>query len=132
LNIGLVKTKGIAMKRVIFLLSILIGLLCGCQADRPCGLKQIGISATPLTEELIKEFWLAEETTGVVVTSVAPNSPAWSGGLRTNMVIRYVNHQETSSPEELTNIIETNEEDFLLVRVRIPRYGNRHLIIRPE
>ena len=133
------------MKTYTCALLLLSGLLTGCSAKHPSSiqtcetsvcektalLNRAGFSISSLNSEQTIAVEMAPERRGVLVSSVDPKKSAWAGGLRENMVILYINHQATPTPEDFSTVISPlHEEDFLLVRVRIPHYGNRHLIIR--
>lgn len=94
-------------------------------------LSQTGFQIQPLTADYIKEKELEPHTEGVIVTQTDTSKVAWESGLRDGMVILYLNHNQITSVKNFTEVLEgLKGEDFLLVRVRIPDYGKRHLIIR--
>jgi hypothetical protein len=101
-----------------------------CRAEGPI-LERAGFQIKPLTAQDITTFGMAENTAGVIVTDLDPEQPAWQAGLRNDMVILYVNHQATPDCDTFMKVVsQLEQEDFLLVRARIPHYGNRHLILR--
>jgi serine protease Do len=78
----------------------------------------IGISVQNLTDELAERFGY-EDTVGVVITKVTPNSPAARAGLRSGMVVDEVNRETVTNTEEFDSAIENVADDksvLLLVR----------------
>ena len=60
----------------------------------------LGLRLENLTNETAQQYGLSESS-GAVVTAVAPNSPAAEAGIRVGDVITHVNHQKVESPEQV-------------------------------
>ncbi len=76
------------------------------RGDRPVELSGLGLRVTGLTPELRERFRLRPEARGVVVTEVAPNSPAAERELRAGDVILEVQQERVSTPQELQERVE--------------------------
>jgi serine protease Do len=76
------------------------------RGDRPVELSGLGLRVTGLTPELRERFRLRPESRGVVVTEVAPNSPAAERELRPGDVILEVQQERVSTPQELQERVE--------------------------
>lgn len=98
-------------------------------ADRSSRFGSLGIDVAPLTEEVAKQLGLASAE-GVVVTSVAPGSPAESAGLTVSSVIARVGKQAVGSVEEFEQALEDQSlEQGILLLVR-DASGSRFIVIR--
>jgi len=67
---------------------------------------KLGISVEPLTPEIAQELQLKPGTTGVVVDSVDPTSPAVEAGIQRGDVIQEVNRQPVRSADDLRAAVE--------------------------
>jgi serine protease Do len=73
----------------------------------PAGtVKALGLSLANLTPELRERFSLAEDSAGVVVTDVAPDSAASEKGMRAGDVIVEVAQEEVKTPLQITGKID--------------------------
>ncbi len=61
----------------------------------------LGINIQPLSPELAKEFNLPDESSGVLVGGVSPNSPASKAGLQEGDVITELNGKPITDPRNL-------------------------------
>jgi serine protease Do len=66
----------------------------------------LGLSMANLTPELRERFSLSEDSAGVVVTEVAPDSPASEKGMRAGDVIVEVAQEEVKNPGQITEKID--------------------------
>ncbi|MFN3449889.1 MAG: DegQ family serine endoprotease [Roseococcus sp.] len=71
------------------------------RADRPLELSGLGMRVTGLTAETRERFRLRPDQRGVVVTEVAPNSPAAERDIRPGDVIVEVQQERVNTPQEL-------------------------------
>ncbi len=67
---------------------------------------RLGLTLGPLTLEVRKQYGLSENTEGVLIISVRPNSPAAQKGLRTGDVIEMVGQRRVSNPEDVVREVE--------------------------
>ena len=86
--------------------------------NRPAKAKDdsLGLSLQPLNEKLREQLKLQNER-GVVVTEVAPDSPAAEAGIVPGCLIMEVNQKAVGSLEDFQAAVENNEGDNILVRV---------------
>ena len=74
--------------------------------DSRTGGGKLGISVEPLTPEIAQQLQLKPGTTGVVVDSVDPTSPAVEAGIQRGDVIQEVNRQPVRSADDLRAAID--------------------------
>ncbi len=88
-------------------------------------LKKIGLEVGPVTPEISEQFGYGAHE-GVVITGVAPGSPAAMAGLRPGMLIEEVNRVRVRSMKEFARALEKSKRTgsiLLLVRSKdIRRY----------
>jgi len=70
-----------------------------------------GIKVEPVNSHTVRKFGIDSSTEGVVVTAVAPGSPADQAGLARGDVIREVNRQPISSLEDYKQVANSLEKD---------------------
>lgn len=70
-----------------------------------------GIKVEPVNSHTVNKFGIESSTEGVVVTAVAPGSPADQAGLARGDVIREVNRQPISSLEDYKQVANSLEKD---------------------
>ena len=79
----------------------------------------LGLSLSPLTSELRKEHGFSKDVTGVLVTEVAPQSPAAQRGIAAGAVINEVSHKPVKTPKEffsrITELKELGRQTALLL-----------------
>jgi len=74
--------------------------------QRPMELSGLGLRVAPISPELRERFSLKPEQRGVVITDVAPNSPAAERELRPGDVIVEVQQERVSTPQEVQERLE--------------------------
>ena len=70
---------------------------------------EYGFRVTDLTPEMARRYNL-EETSGVIVIGVAPNSKADTAGIQPGDLIIEINHQNVASAKEFKNLINLNRK----------------------
>jgi len=79
--------------------------------------ERFGLSVQPLTPEMAKRRGL-DETEGVVISSVAPDSPAMAAGLRRGDVIKEIDRKPVTSVSDYNKYIsEADGNDVVLLRI---------------
>jgi len=73
-------------------------------------LDSLGLRLAPLGVEAKQQFGIADEVSGVVITAVAPGSPAEEKGVRPGDVIVEVGQEPVSDPAEVEARIATARE----------------------
>ncbi|SDP37106.1 DegQ family serine endoprotease [Desulforhopalus singaporensis] len=87
-------------------------------------LEKYGLAVQELTDELAEKFGY-ETGSGLIVSDVAPESPAALAGLNPGVLIEEVNRKPVSSFEDLDNILkESGQTNKILLRVRIKGYSS--------
>jgi serine protease Do len=95
----------------------------------PGAVKALGLSLANLTPELRERFSLSEDTTGVVVTDVATDSPASEKGMRAGDVIVEVAQEEVKSPGQITGkIAEAKKAGRKSVLMLVDRQGDLRFV----
>ncbi len=92
---------------------------------------RLGLSVDQLTPQIAQQLGLPGGTTGVVVSSVDPASPAEEAGLRRGDVVQEVNRKPVTTPEQFQSAVrqERNKPVLLLIE----RGGERVFIaVQPK
>ncbi len=83
----------------------------------------LGATVAPLTDTTRAEMGVGENVNGVVVTDLAPESPAAKAGLQRGDVIVKLGEQETITPDALKAALDSEKTDPALVLIN--RGGNQ-------
>ncbi len=83
----------------------------------------LGATVAPLTDTTRAEMGVGENVNGVVVTDLAPESPAAKAGLQRGDVIVKLGGQETVTPDALKAALDSEKTDPALVLIN--RGGNQ-------
>lgn len=78
---------------------------------------KLGITVAPLSETARADTGVGKDTTGVVVTSLAPSGPAAAAGLQVGDVIMKFGKKTVSSPETLKQAVQNEGQDPVLVLI---------------
>ena len=93
---------------------------------------ELGFAVQELTPEMAQRLGYETTQSGIVITVVKPDSPAFNGGLRAGMMIVEMNRQSINSMADFqrgTRDIST--EDGVLLLVRTPQ-GSRYLFLQAD
>jgi serine protease Do len=85
-------------------------------------LDQFGLTLQELTPELAKKFEY-EENSGLVISDVAPGSPAELAGLKPGHLVEEVNRVRVRSLEDLDKAYRQSKANNVLLRVRAENYS---------
>jgi len=72
----------------------------------PQVIEEVGMAVAPVSQQLRQQFQLDEDTKGVVVTRVNPNSPAGQRQLRPGDVIVEVSQEAVAAPGDVTSRVQ--------------------------
>ncbi|MDF2096103.1 DegQ family serine endoprotease [Aquibaculum arenosum] len=87
-------------------------------------IEDLGLTLSPITEELQERFLLEPDAAGVVVIDVAPMSPAAERGLRPGDVIAEMDQEPVTTPEEVRDhLVQAREEGYRVITLLIRRNG---------
>ena len=81
----------------------------------------IGLQVTPMTPQIARQLGASDDTTGVVVLAVDPNSDAGQKGLRRGDILLSANYRSLSSVEELESVLaaaQSEGREALLLQVK--------------
>lgn len=93
---------------------------------------RLGVYLAPITPETRREFNLRADTSGVLVTQVAPNSPAARAGIRGGTIISMVGQQPVSRPDQVIALIrEAAAQGRPAVLLRIEQDGRQRFVPVP-
>ncbi len=90
--------------------------------------RRIGVSTTPLTEQLAGYF---KVKSGALVSTVSENSPAAKAGIKAGDVITEVNNQEIKRAEDITRILNSAGEGEVTLRISRDKH-QRTIKLTPE
>ena len=90
-------------------------------------MEKIGLSIEDLDSEMGRRLKLTDES-GVLVSEVEQNSPAWRAELRPGQIIRSINRQSVENVSEFTQILSGNSGQSVLLLVSDGR-GSRFIVI---
>ena len=94
---------------------------------------KLGLQVIPITPRIAGRLGVEEDTTGLVVGAVDPNSDAGRKGLRRGDIILEANYQPVATVDALREQIEaaeTEERDALLLRVQRRGAPSRFIAVR--
>jgi serine protease Do len=92
----------------------------------------LGIDIEAIRPEVAQKFGYKGEVTGVLITSVKPDSPADKADLKDGMVIEKVGFKKVNSPAEFKEALKSvTGEKGILMLVRTPR-GAQHIVVHKD
>ena len=94
-------------------------------------LEQLGFAVQDLTPELAQRFGY-EETEGVIVTAVQPESPAAMVGIRPGVLIREVNRVPVRNTEDFMRALAKSKRSKRVLLLLQDRQGTRFVALRLE
>jgi serine protease Do len=89
-----------------------------------------GVSVTDLDARARKQFQIPDDIRGALVVEVAPDSPAYEGGLRPGDVILQINKQNVRDAQSATDLSKKARNKRLLLRAW-SKGVIRYLVVEP-
>ncbi|MFM8581871.1 MAG: hypothetical protein ACKOFW_10250, partial [Planctomycetaceae bacterium] len=97
----------------------------------PGSLKELGLELDRLTPDVARELGFKGEASGVVVTGVEPEGPAFQAGLREGMLIEKVGTKRVATVADFTDAVrDVNWAQGVLLLVKSPRGGGSFLVLK--
>jgi Do/DeqQ family serine protease len=90
-----------------------------------------GMTLSPVTPQIARQFELPPSSSGVVVTDVAPDSVAANAGIRRGDVIKRVNGKEVASIDSVRSAL-TAQSDGKPALVMVSRQGANLFVALPQ
>jgi serine protease Do len=91
------------------------------EATQPTDISGLGLKVAPVNQGLKDKFQLGADQKGVVITDVAPNTPAAERGLKPGDVIMEVQQGEVGSPADIQKQVDAArkaDRKFLLMLIQ--------------
>ena len=93
---------------------------------------ELGFAVQELTPELAQRLGYETIRSGIVITAVKPDSPAFNGGLRAGMMIVEMNRQSINSMADFQRAArDISTEDGVLLLVSTPQ-GSQYLFLQAD
>ena len=93
---------------------------------------ELGFAVQELTPEMAQRLGYETTQSGIVITVVKPDSPAFNGGLRAGMMIVEMNRQSINSMADFQRgARDISTEDGVLLLVSTPQ-GSRYLFLQAD
>ena len=93
---------------------------------------ELGFAVQELTPEMAQRLGYETTQSGIVITVVKPDSPAFNGGLRAGMMIVEMNRQSINSMADFQRgARDISTEDSVLLLVSTPQ-GSRYLFLQAD
>ena len=93
---------------------------------------ELGFAVQELTPEMAQRLGYETIQSGIVITAVKPDSPAFNGGLRAGMMIVEMNRQSINSMADFQRAArDISTEDGILLLVSTPQ-GSQYLFLQAD
>ena len=93
---------------------------------------ELGFAVQELTPEMAQRLGYETIQSGIVITAVKPDSPAFNGGLRAGMMIVEMNRQSINSVADFQRAArDASTEDGILLLVSTPQ-GSQYLFLQAD
>ncbi|MBL9089714.1 MAG: Do family serine endopeptidase [Planctomycetaceae bacterium] len=93
----------------------------------------LGLEVADVSSAEARQLGFGDDVQGVVISNVAPDSPAQAAGLSEGMLIRKVGKTEVRSAAEFGKAVaEQPKDEGVLLLVRIPEGGNRFVVVERQ
>lgn len=99
----------------------------------PSGLANpLGVVVQEVTPELGRQFGYQRNVEGVIITEVAPNSPAARAGLQPGLLILEVNYRNVSDMESFNNAMQSADIDRGILLLIGSQRGAQYVIVKSQ
>ena len=93
---------------------------------------ELGFAVQELTPETAQRLGYQKTESGVVITAVKPESPAFNQGLRAGMMIVEMNRKSINSMADFQRVVQaSSKEEGLLLLVKTPQ-GSQYLFLQAD
>jgi serine protease Do len=93
---------------------------------------ELGFAVQELTPEMAQRLGYQKTESGVVITAVKPESPAFNQGLRAGMMIVEMNRKSINSMADFQRVVQaSSKEEGLLLLVKTPQ-GSQYLFLQAD
>ena len=93
---------------------------------------ELGFAVQELTPEMAQRLGYKTIQSGIVITAIKPDSPAFNGGLRAGMMIVEMNRQSINSMADFQRAaLDISTEDGVLLLVSTPQ-GSQYLFLQAD
>lgn len=90
---------------------------------------RLGVALAPLTPEIAQQLNLDANEKGVVVTGVQPGSPAARAGIRPGALIKEINREPVSEPEQVKGALKQGARDNTVLLLIREGQGTRYVAV---
>ena len=97
--------------------------------DVPKSSNPWGFSVQPLTSDLARKFGYSEDA-GVVITEVAPGSPASNAGLESGMLVLQVNRKKVKTAEEFSELVRQDKDAKTLLLLVTDGQNSKFVVLK--
>jgi len=102
------------------------------ETTQPTDISGLGLKVAPVNQDLKEKFQLGADQKGVVITDVAPNTPAAERGLKPGDVIMEVQQGEVASPADIHKQVDAaRKADRKFMLMLIQREGGVQYVPLP-
>jgi serine protease Do len=99
--------------------------------SEPTKLDKLGVKLADLTAESARQLGYSENTTGVVVNAVEPNSSSEEAGLKTGDLVVQIDQQPVKNMDDAQKVLaKASLEKGVLLQVQSPKTGTSYVLLK--
>ena len=91
-----------------------------------------GVTVADVDKDLIKELELPEDTKGVVVTQIDPESPSFAAGLRKGDIVHEINREPVTTAKDAVALSEKVKKEKKVLLRASTKGASRFLVVTPK